>query len=176
MAFLIKGVNKNRAVGVPAVRQLIHVPRATQNIHNVGVASSTYEIYTVVGGKVLIHNLHGTVTTIIQTQTCNLSITFDATVGAAVTLASTLDITARDVGVTFNIEMDTTAVVASGTTTIGGFTLSHLLAAPAVLAAGALNQVLSADNTGSIKWDLWYEPLEPGAYVIATQLNTALGA
>ena len=178
MAFLIKGNNKNTTgrEGSAFVRQLIHVPRATQNIHNVGVASSTYQIYTVVGGRVRIPHFIGTVTTIIQTQTCNLSVNFDATVGAAVVLASTLDITARDEGVTFDIHGLGSAVVASGTTTIGGFVLASTAARAMVLDAGAVNMILSADNTGSIKWDLWYEPLDQGAYVTATTLNTVLGA
>jgi len=178
MAFLIKGNNKTSTgrAGFPFVRQLIHVPRATQNTHNVGVASSTYGIYNVVGGKVAVYHFHGTVTTLIQTQACNLSVNFDATVGAAVVLASTLDITARDVGVTFDIHGLGSAVVASGTTTIGGFVLASTAARAMVLAPGVINQILSADNTGSIKWDLWYEPLEEGAYVTATQLNTVLGA
>ena len=38
---------------------------------------------------------------------------------------------------------------------------------PVVLPVGTLNLRLSASSTGSIKWSIWYLPLEDGAYVTA---------
>jgi hypothetical protein len=36
----------------------------------------------------------------------------------------------------------------------------------AVIAPGEIQLTTSATNTGSVKWDLYYLPLDPAAYVV----------
>ena len=124
-------------------------------------ASTTQDIFTVSGGRVLVTLLTGEVTTVVQAQACNLSVVHVTTVGGDVTLASTVEINADEVGTLYGVEGDGTALVA---TSSGAF-LNGLSGGGFVLAEGTMNITTSATNTGATSWELWYIPLDDGATV-----------
>jgi hypothetical protein len=140
----------------------LRVDRATATLPQTG----QYDLFTVAGGMVKVLGILGEVTTVIENQTNNTNLEFNP---AAATLAdsdlcATLDISADVVGTLYTITgTAANAMVDSGTT---GF-LIHTLAQPLYMSEGAIELHCSASNTGSVKWSIWYVPLEEGAYVEA---------
>lgn len=126
-------------------------------------ASTTQDIFTISGGRVLVRLLTGEVTTVIQSQACNLSVVHATTVGGDVTVASTVDINGDEAGTLYGVEGDGTALVA---TSSGGF-LQGIGGGGFVLAEGTMNITTSATNTGATAWELWYIPLDDGATVVS---------
>jgi hypothetical protein len=163
MAFLGKNTGPASRYGTngdqPVIEQWIRVSRATDSLP----ATATETIFEVEGGRILLKALIGEVTTVIQTQACNLSINVDSDAGASDVIASTLDISADAVGTYYGVEGDGTALEDTG---IGwGRTCQGV---GTVVAPGAITITTSATNTGSVKWDLYYLPLDAAAYVTAS--------
>lgn len=180
MALLIKDSRRPTATSTgnqPAILdQWIRVTQATPAGAGVALpASTTGQLFRVYGGRVVVKALVGTVTTVIQTQTDNLKVsskaldTASAAVGTAVDVAANVDVTAREVGGMYFVEGDGTAGVLSnaGAAFIGPNSGSW------VAPQGEIYLTASATNTGAMKWDLWYQPLDPGAYVVPAQLTGA---
>lgn len=170
MAFLIKNVPQRTPAsasrgGFAVIEQLIHVRRATATLP----ATTAQNIFQVFGGRVKVKALIGTVTTILQTQanntkvSCTAKDSAGATVGTAVDVAANLDTTAIEVGGMIFVEGDGTALVKStaGAVLIG--TNSGEWIAP----QGIISYTTAATSTGSIQWDIWYEPMDEGVYVSA---------
>ena len=134
----------------------IHVAKAAATLP----ASTTQDIFVVAGGRVLVKQLIGEVTTVIQAQACNLSVVFPATTGGSVTLATTLDINAHAAGRLYLVEGDGTALKSDG----GGL-MNAAGETQMVLSVGTMNITTSATNTGATKWDIWYKPLDSGGRV-----------
>jgi hypothetical protein len=164
MAFLGKSVgpsNRYANGDPPVIDQWIRVSRATDTLP----ATATETIFTVSGGRILLKALIGEVTTVIQSQACNLSVNVDSDAGAADVIASTLDINADGVGTYYGVEGDGTALEDTG---IGwGRPCSGV---GTVIGTGVITITTSATNTGSVKWDLYYLPLDPTAYVVPAAL------
>jgi hypothetical protein len=142
-------------------------------------ASTTGQIFRVQGGRVLVKALVGEVTTLIQTQACNMKVSSKkltdaaAAVGTAVDVAANVDVTAREVGGLYFVEGDGTAGVLSNAGAAFVGTNSGNWVAP----QGEIYVTTSATNTGAMKWDIWYQPLDPGARVVpATLTNSVLTA
>ncbi len=125
-------------------------------------ASTTQDIFTVAGGRCLVTLLTGEVTTVVQSQACNLSVVLATTVGGDVTLASTVDINADEAGTIYGVEGDGTALVA---TSSGAF-LQGAAGGGFIVAEGTINITTSATNTGATSWELWYHPLDDGATIV----------
>lgn len=139
----------------------VKVQRATAALPQ----TSTSTLFTVSGGKVLITSLVGEVTTVIQTQADNTKLTFDPTdAGATQDLCAVLDITADAVGTCYSL----TGTPATAMQDALNFLPSNkVLAQPLVLKPGTILLDCAASNTGSVKWDLCYIPLDNGASVAA---------
>ena len=139
----------------------VKVQRATAALPQ----TSTSTLFTVSGGKVLITSLIGEVTTVIQTQADNTKLTFDPTdAGATQDLCAVLDITADAVGTMYSI----TGTPATAMQDSLNFLPSNKVPAqPIVLKPGSILLDCAASNTGSVKWDLTYIPLDNGAAVAA---------
>jgi hypothetical protein len=139
----------------------VKVQRATAALPQ----TSTSTLFTVSGGKVLITSLIGEVTTVIQTQADNTKLTFDPTdAGATQDLCAVLDITADAVGTMYSI----TGTPATAMQDALNFLPSNKVPAqPIVLKPGSILLDCAASNTGSVKWDLTYIPLDNGAAVAA---------
>lgn len=160
MAFLIKGsgpASRHSNGEQPVIEQYIKVSRATASLP----ATTTGTIFNVIGGRVKLKALIGEVTTAIQAQACNLSVNCNPTVGGTAVIASTVDINADEAGTTYGVEGDGTALVA----TSSGYTPGCF--GEPVVQEGIISITTSATNTGSVKWDLYYLPLDPTAYVTA---------
>lgn len=119
-------------------------------------------LFNVVGGTVAITAIVGEVTTVIQTQANNTKLTANPTTGTSVDICAVLDISAKEVGTLFGI----TGTV--GDAMIGANAGATQLPANAVVAnIGTIDLDCAAGNTGSVKWSIWYLPLEDGAYITA---------
>jgi hypothetical protein len=143
---------KKSVLGVSVARATATLPATTQGA-----------IFTVAGGRVLVTSLIGTVTTAIQNQACTLKITGNPTAGTDVDLATATAVTAKEVGsiITLPAAAGGAVVVANA----GGALVP--IGSGLVLNAGTLDIVTSATNTGSVKWDLTYVPIDDGASVTA---------
>ncbi len=139
----------------------VKVQRATAALPQTGTST----LFTISGGKVLITSLVGEVTTVIQTQADNTKLTFDPTdAGATQDLCAVLDITADAVGTCYSL----TGTPATAMQDALNFLPSNkVLAQPLVLKPGSILLDCAASNTGSVKWDLCYIPLDNGASVVA---------
>lgn len=119
-------------------------------------------LFNVVGGRVLVYNIVGEVTTVIQTLANDTKIVANPTVGADTDLCAVADISAAAVGTAFS----TLAAVATvlQITPSGGFLARN---APLCVMPGTIDLNCAASATGAVKWVLHYRPLDPGAYVTA---------
>lgn len=122
-----------------------------------GTASQT--IFTITGGRVLVTLLFGEVTTIIQSQACNLKVTSAPTTGTAVDLASNLDINAKEAGTLFRVEGDGTALLGAN----AGAALSGIGHTSVIVPIGVIRITTDATNTGATKWTAYWVPLDEGA-------------
>lgn len=177
MAFVAKNQHRANATGTqPAVlEQWIKVSQPTVNLPK-AAQSSTGQIFRVRGGRVLMHALVGQVTTIIQAQTTNIKVTSkalttaDVAIGTAVDISANVDGNAKEVGSLYVVLSSGAAAVWSN----AGAGLSTLGNAKIVLPAGEIYVTTGADSTGQMQWDMWYQPLDSGAYVEAATLTNSL--
>ncbi len=139
----------------------IRVNRATAALPQTAAAS----LFTVSGGRVAITAILGEVTTVIQTQADNTKLTFDPDdAGATQDLCAVLDITADAVGTVYSI----TGTPATAMQDALNFLPPNKgLANPVILKPGAIKLDCGASNTGSVKWTIYYVPLDDGASVVA---------
>jgi hypothetical protein len=139
----------------------VRVTRATAALPQTAAGA----LFTISGGKVLVTSLIGEVTTVIQTQADNTKLTFDPTdAGATQDLCAVLDVTADAVGTMYSI----TGTPGTAMQDALNFLPSNkVLAQPLVLKAGSILLDCAASNTGSVKWELTYIPLDAGASVAA---------
>lgn len=128
-------------------------------------ASATGNIFVVSGGRILVRGLIGEVTTAVQNQACTLAIGTAPTVGTGSTtaLGTASSIIAAPIGTHM-------AANPGGATTVDLSTQAGVLISTVglfVVNAGNITITTSATNTGSVKWDLLYVPLDNGAQVVA---------
>lgn len=122
----------------------------------------TGSLFTISGGRVMVTELVGTVTTVIQTQADATKLVFNPTAtGASVDLCATLDITADAVNTFYGIS----GTLADAMTE--GLNEKVAQAGGVLLSPGAIELACAATNTGSIKWDVWYVPLDAQARIEA---------
>lgn len=124
--------------------------------------ATTQTPYFTVVGRVLVTQIVGEVTVVIQNQLNNTKLVANPTVGADVDLCAVLDIANDAVGTLYNI----TGTLANPmiATTSGA-----MQAQPegVVVAAGTIDLNCAATNTGETKWTLHYIPLDAGSIVVA---------
>ena len=127
--------------------------------------TATSTLFTISTGQILLTSIFGEVTTVIQTQANNTKLTFDPTAaGASQDMCAVLDITADAVGTIYSI----TGTPATALQDALNFVPSNkMLAQPIVLKPGAILLDCAASNTGAVKWQCTYIPLENGATVAA---------
>lgn len=134
----------------------VRVQKVAANLPQSGAAAK----FTVSGGKVLISDIVGEVVTAIEAGANNMKLISNPTVGADVDLCATVDIDADAAGTMYNITG--TLVDAMVASTSGAFASQS---APVTVAPGTIDLSCSASKTGTIKWTLYYIPLETGAKV-----------
>lgn len=144
-----------------ALRKLLYgkkVDRATATLPQ----GTTESLFNVEGGRVLVTLIVGEVTTAIQNQTNNVKLVANPDTGTTVDMCANLDIDDDEIGTLYTI------AGAPGTAMQDG--MSGAVEGqdePVVVAAGAIQLTCSASNTGSVKWTLFYVPIDDGAYVEA---------
>lgn len=119
-------------------------------------------LFTVIGGKVQITGIVGTVGTVIQTQANNTKLTANPTTGTSVDICAVLSITADEAGTLYSITGTLTDALV-GTT--AGAVASQ--AKGVIVNAGTIDLDCAASNTGTIAWTIFYVPLDDGAYIEA---------
>jgi hypothetical protein len=140
------------------IKMGVRVDRATAALP----ATTASAIFNVSVGAVLVHMLIGRVTTIVQAQANNTKLTSVPTAGTSVDICAVVDITGLEVGGWLSpIGVFATAL------TKGNAGALALPDRPFALGVGALKLDCAATNTGSIKWSIWYTPIDDGAYITA---------
>jgi len=124
-------------------------------------ATAAGALFTVTG-KILVVDIIGEVTTIIQTQANNTKLVANPTVGADVDMCAVLDISADAVGSTYQI---TGTLANAMVNTPGGCGVAQ--AGRLVVHGGTIDLDCAATNTGAIKWTLHWIPIEEDANVVA---------
>jgi len=131
------------------------------------VITGTNNIFTVVGGRVMLTCLLGEiVVTIPSTLTCQIShLRTDVTTP----VATVLSIASTDVSGFLPGRMFTLPdAVGSALTVSTGSSAALTTKVRYILPTGGLRLVASASPaTGTIKWSVWYWPIDDGAYMAA---------
>lgn len=142
---------KKSVLGLSVSRATAALPQTTQSA-----------LFTVTGGRVAITSIVGQVTTVIQTQANNTKIVANPTTGTDVDLCAVLDISADQVGCLYGITgLFSDAMVGAN----AGATVLPRNAV--VVNTGTIDLSCAASNTGSVKWDITYVPIDAGAAVTA---------
>ena len=175
MAFVVKNSSRPRQAGPNGsgqayLNQWIQVSRPALALPQ----SAANQLFRVYGGRVLVHLLIGEVTTVIEgtdpvstIRTTRLS-DASALVGTVYVVASTLDMSSDAVGPIYTIEGDGTAIVSPQ---LAGSGVGSLVG-PWIMPQGQISHRTTASKTGAIKWDIFYQPLDPGAFVQAVSVAT----
>ena len=137
--------------------------------------TTTQQIFRIYGGRVHVKLLLGEVTTVIEGTDPVLKVSYAALtdaaalVGTAYDIGATLDMSSDEVGTLYSVEGDGSAIISGGQVagTVETFGTGW------VAAQGQIYLTTGASKTGAIKWDLWYQPLDPGAYVVSVDTATA---
>ena len=182
MAFLVKNSNVPRTAG-PAgngqavLSEWIHVARPAATLPQ----TTTAQLFNVRGGRVLVHALLGEATVVLTSTDPQLSINssklntaLTAIVGTTIVVATTVSLASLEVGGLVVVEGDGTAIIKA----VAGGALTTTVLNHAWIAPNGEIYITTADNntTGQIKWDLWYQPLDEGAYVTANTGLSGVGA
>jgi hypothetical protein len=123
------------------------------------IAAGANNLFTVVGGRVLMVALIGRVTTQIEAAATGCNVRIGA---VALSLAGGLDITGDVVGTMYGI----TGTVGDAMYDTAGYL--RLQTTPLVLNTGTVNlNNAGAGSTGAIAWSMLYVPIDDGAYVEA---------
>lgn len=126
-------------------------------------SSTTQNIFTVAGGKVLIRALVGEVTVEVGAGTTpDLQVQHDPATGTTIDVATDVVIASDEVGTLYYVEGDGTALVP-----ISSGYAQAAAGQGFILPIGTLQIVTSETTDGATKWDLWYLPLEDGASVVS---------
>jgi hypothetical protein len=177
LAFLIKNATRTSSSassrqGLSVVEQYIQVNTAGRTLPSSG---NTDQIFRVRGGRVLVKLLVGEVTTVMSGTATNVKVSSkrlsnaDVAVGTAVDVGANAAVTSKEVGSFYY-------VLGSGAASIvnnAGAGLATLGVNPFILPQGEVYITTDATNTGAMKWDIFYLPLDPGAYVESVVVATA---
>lgn len=125
-------------------------------------AATPQALFTIAGGRVLLTQIVGEVTTVIQTQANNTKLTSNPTTGADLDVCAVLDISADAVGTLYSITGTLAdALAGAGPGAVPG------MAKPIVLPVGTLDLNCAATNTGAVKWTAFWVAIDDGATVVA---------
>ena len=125
-------------------------------------ATAAAAIFNVVGGRVAITKIVGQVTTVIQNQANNTKLVANPTAGTDVDICAVLNIAADEVGCLYGITgLNSDALIGINAGALPGQTRD------VVVNVGTIDLDCAATNTGSVKWAIWYMPIDEGATVTA---------
>lgn len=125
--------------------------------------TTTANLFTVTGGRVIVRALIGQVTTVIQAQANAVKLVYDPTAtGANQDLCATLDVNGHAVGIMYGITGIVTDALKSNLLFMKNDIDQGILLNP-----GAIALTTAASNTGSVSWSLFYVPIDAGTLVAA---------
>jgi hypothetical protein len=134
-------------------------------------ASTSGDIFTITGGRIIITSLIGKVTTAIQNQACTLSIGNKPSGGSAqaTSLCTATAITNLAVGTFVALKLYATdsLLVSANPGVLSPSELSAITGGTALVDAGTIDITTSATNTGAITWSLTFIPYDSGVTVVA---------
>jgi hypothetical protein len=134
------------------------VERASATLPQTAAAA----IFNIKVGRVLLKQIIGEVTVIVQNLANNTKLTSTPTTGTAVDICTVLSIAADEVGCLYGITgLNSDAMIGINAGALPGQTR------PVVLAVGTLDLNCAASNTGAVKWTVLYVPVDDGAYMEA---------
>lgn len=138
----------------------IKVDRATAVLP----ATAYGALFTIAGGRVLITGLIGEFTVAASATATTVAVTGTPTTGTATTWATATAVTSKEIGAQITLPAAFGSAVVVNNAGAGG---QLQPVAPYVAAIGTLGITTSATNTGSVKWTVFYVPLDAGASVTA---------
>lgn len=121
-------------------------------------------LFTVAGGRILVTGLIGEFTVVASGTATTVKVTGTPTSGTATDWSTAVAVTSKEVG-----SQITLPAVFAGATVVNNAGAGGQLqvASPFVAAIGTLGITTSATNTGSVKWSLFWIPLDNAATVAA---------
>jgi len=120
------------------------------------------DLFTISGGRVMMTQIIGEVTVVVQTQANDTKLVFNPTAtGASQDLCAVLDISADAVGELYTI----TGVVADAMRS--DLLIGQGMTNPLILSEGVIELAVADENTGSVAWTLYYLPIDDGARVVS---------
>lgn len=155
-----------KAADVRTISLGIAVARATATLPQ----TTTGAIFTVAGGRVALRMILGEVTTALGATATSLNIVFTPTGGSAADLCAATVCTSDAVGTLYHVSgvgADLLSAQTVAGTEVPNVTYGQLMKYPLVLDTGSIGLKASGSDTGSVKWDLIYVPLDVGATVAA---------
>jgi hypothetical protein len=118
-------------------------------------------IFRINTGRILLVQILGEVTTAIQNQLDNARLIHNVTTGTDQDLCAILNIANDEVGTLYGISgVFADALIGSGQT-------MQRMQRELILKPGTIDFHCSANNTGNVKWSLYWSPLDRGAYATA---------
>jgi len=128
---------------------------------------TTHNLFTIVGGRVLLTGFLGEITVVMDAGASTLQITHLTTVVTAVVTPLTIA-TASVATLAVGRMVTLPAAVGSALTLSTGSSAALMNAVRYELKVGGLQLVVGgAANTGQMKWSVWYVPVDDGAYMAA---------
>lgn len=140
-----------------------HIGIKVQKASTAYTTTVAQNLFTIAVGKVRVNLLMATVTTLHASATQNIKTATVPTTGTAVALSSDVDTNALEAGGTLYVEGDGTATVKAN----GGVVLSSATQSGFIVSPGGISFTPSATQDGATLWELWYTPIDDGAYVVA---------
>ncbi len=125
------------------------------------IPGATTDIFNVVGGRVIVKQITGIVTTEIGAGAGNARLLSDPTTLGAANLCNNLDIGGDVVGTMYGI----TGTVATAMQTGEAVLLAQVT--PQIIPEGAIQFLTTAARDGEIQWEVQYTPIDDGAYIEA---------
>jgi len=119
-----------------------------------------FAIFNIIGGRVAITQIIGEVTVIIAGAASNTSLEGTPTVGTAVPICAVLATTIDEVGCLYGVTgLNTDPLIGINAGALPGQERD------VILSVGTLEWVSSVNNTGEVKWTVFYIPVDDGAYM-----------
>jgi hypothetical protein len=129
------------------------------------VTNATVALFNIVGGRVLLLNFVGEISTIMDATGCTLRIsalTTDATAVVTHLTSAATDCASKTAGTLYTLPAAVASALIESTNNSAAVATTQT---PLVLKTGALNLIGGGASTGTIKWSAWYIPLDDGAYM-----------
>ena len=138
---IVEGIEVNRASALPP-------------------QTDTANLFRVVGGRVLLKQILGEVTTAIGNVANNTRLSFNPDDAAAGNICANADIDNDAIGTVYGITGTVATALQKSTNVLVGQAAAH------ILKPGTIDLICAGNSgTGAIKWTVIYVPIDDGAYI-----------